>query len=100
MNSETGVSINKPVSVLKKSIKVNFRDIFKAQGKAGVDANLTDAKLEGAVFEGANLKGTIFRARFSVLQMRVQIQILEKLNGWVLCEPIYSSSSVHYLETL
>lgn len=62
MSSETGVSINKPVSVLKKSIKVNFRDIFKALGKAGVDANLTDAKLEGAVFEGANLKGTIFES--------------------------------------
>ncbi|MBD2042668.1 pentapeptide repeat-containing protein [Microcoleus sp. FACHB-672] len=39
MSHETGVSITKPVGVLKKSIKVNFRDIFKALGKAGVDAS-------------------------------------------------------------
>ncbi|MEG4861731.1 hypothetical protein QUB75_30860 [Microcoleus sp. K1-B6] len=37
MNNESGLSIKKPVSVLKKSIAVNFKDFSKALGKAGVD---------------------------------------------------------------
>ncbi|MBW4691847.1 MAG: pentapeptide repeat-containing protein [Lyngbya sp. HA4199-MV5] len=37
MSGESGLSISKPTSVLKKSIKVNFKDFSKALGKAGVD---------------------------------------------------------------
>jgi hypothetical protein len=38
MSSDPGLSISKPVSILRKSIKVNFTDFSKALGKAGVDA--------------------------------------------------------------
>jgi uncharacterized protein YjbI with pentapeptide repeats len=37
MSNDPGLSIVKPVSVLKKSIKVNFKDFNKALGKASVD---------------------------------------------------------------
>ena len=37
MNSESGLSISKPTSVLKKSIKINFKDFSKALGKGLVD---------------------------------------------------------------
>jgi uncharacterized protein YjbI with pentapeptide repeats len=37
MSSEPGLSISKPTSVLKKSIKVNFKDFSKAVGKGLVD---------------------------------------------------------------
>ena len=37
MTSESGLSISKPTSVLKKSIKVNFKDFSKALGKGLVD---------------------------------------------------------------
>jgi len=37
MTSDSGLSINKPTSVLKKSIKVNFKDFSKALGKGFVD---------------------------------------------------------------
>lgn len=37
MKSETGLSIRKPTPVLKKSIKVNFKDVSKALGKGLVD---------------------------------------------------------------
>jgi uncharacterized protein YjbI with pentapeptide repeats/adenylate kinase family enzyme len=37
MTSESGLSISKPTSVLKKSVKVNFKDFSKALGKGLVD---------------------------------------------------------------
>jgi uncharacterized protein YjbI with pentapeptide repeats len=37
MSGESGLSISKPTSVLKKSIKVNFKDFSKALGKGLVD---------------------------------------------------------------
>lgn len=37
MNSESGLSVSKPTSVLRKSIKVNFKDFSKALGKGLVD---------------------------------------------------------------
>jgi hypothetical protein len=37
MSNDPGLSIVKPVSALKKSIKVNFKDFNKALGKASVD---------------------------------------------------------------
>src|SRR4028119_2410169 len=37
MNNESGLSIKKPVPVLKKSIEVNFKDFSKALGKVAVD---------------------------------------------------------------
>jgi uncharacterized protein YjbI with pentapeptide repeats len=37
MTSDSGLSISKPTSVLKKSIKVNFKDFSKALGKGIVD---------------------------------------------------------------
>ncbi|PZV19331.1 MAG: hypothetical protein DCF22_00165 [Leptolyngbya sp.] len=37
MNGESGLSVSKPTSVLKKSIKVNFKDFSKALGKGLVD---------------------------------------------------------------
>ncbi len=37
MNNQPGLPISKPTSVLKKSIKINFKDFSKAIGKAGVD---------------------------------------------------------------
>ena len=37
MSSESGLIISKPTSVLKKSIKVNFKDFSKALGKGLVD---------------------------------------------------------------
>lgn len=37
MNGESGLPISKPTSVLKKSIKVNFKDFSKALGKGLVD---------------------------------------------------------------
>ena len=37
MTNESGLSISKPTSVLKKSIKVNFKDFSKALGKGLVD---------------------------------------------------------------
>jgi len=37
MTSDSGLSISKPTSVLKKSIKVNFKDFSKALGKGFVD---------------------------------------------------------------
>jgi NACHT domain/Pentapeptide repeats (8 copies) len=37
MTSESGLSISKPTPVLKKSIKVNFKDFSKALGKGIVD---------------------------------------------------------------
>lgn len=38
MSNESGLSVTKPTSILKKSIDLNWRDLFKATGKAGVDA--------------------------------------------------------------
>jgi uncharacterized protein YjbI with pentapeptide repeats len=37
MSNDSELSISKPVSILKKSIKINFKDFAKALGKAGVD---------------------------------------------------------------
>jgi hypothetical protein len=37
MTNESGLSISKPTPVLKKSIKVNFKDFSKALGKGIVD---------------------------------------------------------------
>jgi uncharacterized protein YjbI with pentapeptide repeats len=37
MNSDSGLPVNKPTSVLHKSIKVNFKDLSKAIGKGAVD---------------------------------------------------------------
>jgi uncharacterized protein YjbI with pentapeptide repeats len=37
MTGESGLSVSKPTSVLKKSIKVNFKDFSKALGKGLVD---------------------------------------------------------------
>ena len=37
MSGESGLSISKPTSVLRKSIKVNFKDFSKALGKGLVD---------------------------------------------------------------
>ena len=38
MSSELGLAIKKPVAVWNKPLKVNFTDLFKALGNAGVDA--------------------------------------------------------------
>jgi uncharacterized protein YjbI with pentapeptide repeats len=37
MSNDSELSISKPVFILKKSIKINFKDFAKALGKAGVD---------------------------------------------------------------
>lgn len=38
MTSESGLSLKKPIAVWNKPLKANFKDFFKALGKAGVDA--------------------------------------------------------------
>lgn len=38
MPSSSGLSVRKPVTAWNKSLKTNFKDAFKALGKAGVDA--------------------------------------------------------------
>ncbi len=38
MSNESGLSVTKPTSILKKSIDLNWRDFLKALGKAGVNA--------------------------------------------------------------
>jgi hypothetical protein len=45
MNSAQGVIVSKPVPILKKSLKLNFKELSKAIGKAGVD--LSFGKWEG-----------------------------------------------------
>lgn len=38
MSSSSGLTVTKPISVWNKPLKTNFKDLFKALGKAGVDA--------------------------------------------------------------
>ena len=37
MNEESGLSIDQPVSIWKRPVNVNPRDLFKALGKAALD---------------------------------------------------------------
>jgi uncharacterized protein YjbI with pentapeptide repeats len=39
MNRESGLSIEQPVSIWKRPIEVNYRELFKALGKAAVDSS-------------------------------------------------------------
>ncbi len=39
MNGESGLSIEQPVSIWKRPIDVNYRELFKALGKAAVDSS-------------------------------------------------------------
>jgi uncharacterized protein YjbI with pentapeptide repeats len=50
MSGENGLSISKPTPVLKKSIKVNFKDFSKALGKGLVDLSL--GKWDGLAGDG------------------------------------------------
>jgi len=57
MNNESGLSIKKPVSVLKQSINVNGREFFKALGKAGVD--ITFGKWDSLAGDGVDAFGAL-----------------------------------------
>jgi uncharacterized protein YjbI with pentapeptide repeats len=49
MSGESGLSIDQPVSIWKRPVNVNPRDLFKVLGKANLDgANLNGARLDGA----------------------------------------------------
>ena len=57
MNNESGLSIKKPVSVLKKSIEVNFKDFSKALGKVGVD--IAFGKWDSLAADGVDALGAL-----------------------------------------
>src|SRR4028118_1970323 len=57
MNNESGLPIKKPVSVLKKSIEVNFNDFYKAVGKVGVD--IAFGKWDSLAADGVDVLGAL-----------------------------------------
>jgi uncharacterized protein YjbI with pentapeptide repeats len=57
MNNESGLPIKKPVSVLKKSIEVNFKDFSKALGKVGVD--IAFGKWDSLAADGVDALGAL-----------------------------------------
>lgn len=52
MNNESGIPIGKPISILKKSISVDFGELSKAIGKAGV--NLLLGRLDDIAGDGVD----------------------------------------------
>ena len=57
MSNESGLSVTKPTSILKKSIDLKFRDFFKALGKAGVD--IAFGKLDSLAGDVVDLLGAL-----------------------------------------
>ncbi len=63
---EIGVSIKKPVAVLRKPISINYQNIFGSLGKATAHALSQDWGDVGADLSGADLTNAdVTRARFS-----------------------------------